>query len=499
MKKWLLLLCLLPNFLAAQPDLSQSLPFDPNVRTGELSNGIKYFIRKNAKPEKRAELRLAINAGAMQEDDDQQGLAHFVEHMCFNGTKAFPKSALVDYLESIGTRFGAHLNAYTSFDETVYMLQAPTDNREQFEKGFQVLQEWATNVSFDEAEIDKERGVVASERRNGLGADKRMFDKVFPVVMQGSRYAERLPIGQLEVLEKAPYERLRQFYKDWYRPDLMAVIAVGDFDVDDVEKLIKSRFGSIPPSGAGGVAVRKRETYEVPNHRQQLVAIATDPEASRIGMSLMYKHEFSQVKDQAGYRKALVTYLVNTMINNRLDEIRQQADAPFSSGFAFYGQQVRTKSRFVMQLSVTEKNVWRGMEAMFTETERLRRHGFQPGELERAKKEMMKNVESQFLEKDKTESIIHTFGLIDHFLEGSPFTSIDFDFEFYKKHLDGVTLDETNQRMKSWITEGANSVITYQGIEKSGIPVPTEAEIRKLAADVKAREITPYEDLVVTK
>lgn len=496
MKKWLSLLIFLPAFLAAQSDLSKTLPFDPSIRTGELPNGMKYFIRQNAKPEKRAELRLALNAGAMQEDDDQQGLAHFCEHLCFNGTKNFPKSALVDYLESVGTRFGPHLNAYTSFDETVYMLQIPTDNREQFEKGFQVLEEWAHNVSFDGEEIDKERGVVVSERRNGLGAERRMFDKVFPVMFQGSRYAERLPIGKLEVLETFPHDRVRQFYQDWYRPELMAVIAIGDFNVDDVEKLIKTRFGALPKSPAN---VRQRVNYEVPDHEEQLIAIATDKEASRISMGLMFKHPAGVDKTYSDYRNSLIRYLCNTMINNRLNEIRQQADPPFSFGYAYYGSQVRMKNAFAFNFTVTEKNIWRGMETMFTECERLHRHGFAASELERAKKQMMKNVESQYNERDKTESAMYTYGLVDHFLEGSPMTSIEFDFDFYKKYLDGVTLDEVNRQVQSWITDGRNSVISYQGIVKDGVAVPAQDEIRKLVAKIKAADIPPYEDKVVDK
>ena len=490
-----LLVCWLPMLLQAQGDLSNPLPFDPSVRTGVLPNGIKYFIRKNAKPEKRAELRLALNAGALMEEDDQQGIAHFVEHLCFNGTKNFPKSALVDYLESIGTKFGPHLNAYTSFDETVYMLQIPTDNKEQFEKGFAVLEDWAHNVAFDPEEIDKERGVVASERRNGLGADKRIFDKVFPVQMQGSRYANRLPIGQLQVLETASYDRIKQFYKDWYRPDLMAIIAVGDFDPNEVERLIKARFSGIPANPSP----RKRETYPVPDHQEQLVAIATDHEGSRISMGIMFKHPSSVAKNNGDYRKALKGYLCNAMINSRLEEIRLQADPPFSFGFAGYGNFVRTKNSFSVNLTVTEKNSWRGMETMLTEVERLRRYGFVASELERGKKELMKYAESNYLEREKTESANYTYGLVDHFLEGAPFTSSEFDLEFYKKYMDGITVEEVNQRIQSWITDGKNSVITFRGIEKAGVPVPTEAEIRALAAKVKTAKIDPYVDVVLDK
>ena len=233
---------------AATASLSQQLPIDPLITTGQLSNGLRYYIRANARPENRAELRLVVNAGSIVEDDDQQGLAHFVEHMAFNGTKNFPKQDVVAFMQSIGMRFGAHVNAYTSFDETVYMLQVPTDKPEVLAKAFQILEDWAHHVSFEPAEVDKERGVVVEEWRLGRGASTRMLDAQFPVLLQGSRYAQRLPIGKKEILEGFKHERLRQFYTDWYRPDLMAVIAVGQIDKPAVEELIKKHFGSIPPA-----------------------------------------------------------------------------------------------------------------------------------------------------------------------------------------------------------------------------------------------------------
>jgi len=249
MKKLLLsslaTLFLLMNIFG-QSDPMYKIPTDPAVRSGQLDNGIQYYIQKNAKPENRAELRLALKAGATSEDDDQRGIAHFVEHMAFNGTKNFKKNELVDYLESVGSKFGPDLNAYTSFDETVYMLQARTDTLSYLEKGLLILEDWAGAITFEDEEIDKERGVVESEWRSGLGPDQRMFYKYLPIVYKGSRYAERLPIGDPKTINTVPYETVRRFYKDWYRPDLMAVVVVGDVDVDLVEKEIKARFSKIP-------------------------------------------------------------------------------------------------------------------------------------------------------------------------------------------------------------------------------------------------------------
>ncbi|MDX1942936.1 MAG: pitrilysin family protein, partial [Saprospiraceae bacterium] len=240
-KTLLLLLFLAFGNLQAQTNLKTPLPLDASVRIGMLPNGMRYYIRQNAKPEKRAELRLVVHAGSLQEDPDQLGIAHFVEHMAFNGTKNFPKNELIDYLESTGTRFGADLNAYTSFEETVYEIQARTDSLPLLEKGLLVLQDWANAVTFDPIEIDKERGVVVSEWRSRLNADQRMQQHYFPVLYKGSRYAERLPIGKPELIETVSYDVVQRFYKDWYRPELMAIVAVGDFDVKWMEMQLIQR------------------------------------------------------------------------------------------------------------------------------------------------------------------------------------------------------------------------------------------------------------------
>lgn len=241
------LLGLLSTRLFAQiRDNDNVIPADPAIKIGKLDNGITYYIKANKKPEKRIELRLAINAGSVCETDGQQGLAHFVEHMCFNGTKNFPSNKMVDMLEEMGVKFGAELNAGTSFDETVYMLKVPTDKEEWINRGFQVLEDWAHQVSMTENEIDKERDVIIEEWRLGLGAEDRMQTKYVPVILKDSRYAERLPIGKVDVIKTFPYDTLRSFYKTWYRPDLMAVVVVGDIDPQLAEIKVKEYFGRIP-------------------------------------------------------------------------------------------------------------------------------------------------------------------------------------------------------------------------------------------------------------
>jgi len=300
--------------------LEQKLPIDPQVTVGELANGLRYYIRENHKPENRAELRLVVDVGSIVEDDDQQGLAHFVEHMAFNGTKNFAKQELVDYLESIGMRFGPDLNAFTSFDETVYQLMVPMDRAEVLNRAFQILEDWAHNLTFDHEEIDKERGVLIEEWRLGRGASARMRDEQFPILFKDSRYAERLPIGKKEIIESFDYEVLKRFYRDWYRPDLMAVIAVGDFDKSQIEALIKKQFGGTPMVSRP----RLRVLYEVPDHGETLFAIATDTEATGTSVAIYYKQPLRDQSTVGAHRQRIVERLYNGMLNRRLIE--------FSSG-----------------------------------------------------------------------------------------------------------------------------------------------------------------------
>jgi zinc protease len=253
---------------------SAAMPTDPAIDIATLPNGLKYYIRANKKPEKRAELRLVVRAGSVLEEDDQQGLAHFVEHMAFNGTEHFPKNEIISFIESLGMRFGADVNAGTSFDETTYILTVPTDNPATLDKALLVMEDWAHNLTFDPAEVDRERGVVIEEWRSRLGAGARLTDKLFPIILGGSRYADRLPIGKTEILQTAKPERLKKFYTDWYRPDLMAVVVVGDFDRAAVEGMVKSHFSAIPAA----TSPKPRPVFDLPDHAGARYAIVSDKE-----------------------------------------------------------------------------------------------------------------------------------------------------------------------------------------------------------------------------
>ena len=469
-----------------------AIPTDPAIRMGKLDNGILYFIRLNEKPEDRAELRLAVHAGSNQEDDDQQGLAHFVEHMAFNGTKNFEKSELVDYLESIGTRFGPDLNAYTSFDETVYMLQARTDTMALLEKGLLILEDWAQGVTFEDEEIDKERGVVLSEYRSRLGAEQRMQNKWLPIVYKGSRYADRLPIGKPEIIENGSYETVKRFYNDWYRPELMSVIAVGDFDLDWMEKEIITRFSKI----AAKEGKDDRKDYDIPMHKETRVAVVTDPEASFTRVQLSYKHPHVATKNLSDFRQGLVRSLYNRMLSARLEELTQQADPPFTFGYSGYGSSFSPLvDEYDGYAFASEGQSMKALKALLVENKRVLNHGFLSSELERAKTNLMKRMESSLKEKDKTESRQFAMQLVYHFLENNPIPSVEQRFALYEQLMPGIELEEINQLAQRWITK-ENRTVIISGPEKEGLVVPTDEEILALLDEVDGLEVGPYEDQV---
>lgn len=464
---------------------------DTSITAGQLPNGLKYYIRVNRKPENRAELRLAVNAGSILEDEDQQGLAHFVEHMAFNGTEHFAKQELIDYLESVGMRFGPDLNAYTSFDETVYMLQIPTDSSEILETAFRILQEWAYRVSFDPEEIDKERGVVIEEWRLGRGADARMRDKQFPILFKDSRYARRLPIGQKAVLDSFHHETLRRFYRDWYRPDLMAVVAVGDFDKSHIENLIKTHFSGVPSPPA----LRKREIYPVPGHSQPLFSVAADPEASGSRVSVYYKRNPREEGSEAAYRRSLVEALYNAMFNQRLDELRRQPEPPFLFAFSGQGRFVRSAEVYVLSAGVKENQVASGLETLLAEAERVRRFGFTASELQRQKIEMLRSMEQAYQERDKTESRVYAAEYIRNFLTAEPIPGLEYEYQLYQKFIPGIALEEVNRLSGELLTDH-NRVVLATMPEKEGVAVPTEAELQAVFRKAAGATITPYVDQV---
>ena len=485
-----------PNFLfSIKLNSATNVPADPMVKIGTLENGLTYYVRSNSKPENRAEMLLVVNAGSVLEEESQQGLAHFLEHMAFNGTKNFPKQDLVDYLESIGLDFGPDLNAYTSFDETVYMLQVPTDDHEKMDKAFQILADWGHNLTLDGEEIDKERGVVIEEWRLGQGADMRMINKQLPVMLKDSKYASRLPIGQKAVLDTFKYSEVRKFYDDWYKPELMAVIAVGDFNDESVVKLIKKHFSIMKKS----ISPKIRPQIKVPDHDETLFAIASDPEASYSSVSIM--HKFDNEEDKLSldaFRKGLVFNLYNGMLSNRLDELTKLAEPPFLFAYSSNRSWVLSKQMYTLGAYVKTNGILNGLEGLLTEVLRLQKHGFTETELNRQKTVLLRNMEKLYNEKDKTESKKYKWDYKDNFMKGHAIPSIEFLYEESKKLLPMISLVDVNE-MSNKIISNENRVITASSPENGDIIIPNDNDLKEIFKKVVGSEILPYVDVVSTE
>lgn len=469
-------------------NLKAPIPADPAVKVGKLPNGLTYYIRKNEEPKNRAELRLAIRVGSVLENDNQQGLAHFMEHMEFNGTKNYPKNELVNFLQSAGVRFGADLNAYTGFDETVYQLPVPTDSVKVFRQAFQILEDWAHNATIDPAEVEKERGVVLEERRLGRGAGQRMRDKYFPVLLNNSRYASRLPIGTEEVLTTFKPETLRQFYKDWYRPDLMAVIAVGDFNVAEVEAIIREKFGRLPKA----TNPKPRTEYEIPAHKDTKVVIVTDPEQPNTVVQVIYKRPEIKEQTLGDLRESIKRGLFNTMIGNRIQELTQQANPPFLGGYSNYSDFLGNLDAFTSIAIAKEGNVERAIRAVLDENARVKQFGFTATELARAKQEFYTNVEQSYSERDKTRSVNFVNEYVQNFTDKEPYTSIEFYFDFLKKVQQGITLQEVNALVDQFI-RNENRAVIVMAPEKDKAKLPTVEQIIGYI-DSTGKGLTAYED-----
>jgi zinc protease len=490
-RSWILapLMVVLTASAASGQAAPERLPADPNVTIGTLPNGVRYYIRENQRPEQRAELRLVVNAGSVLEDDEQLGLAHFVEHMAFNGTRHFAKQQLVSYLESIGMRFGADLNAYTSFDETVYMLQVPTDSLATLAKAVQILEDWAHGVSFEPEEIEKERGVVLEEWRGRLGAGERLRRQYFPILFRDSRYAERLPIGSPEVLQSFAPEQLTRFYRDWYRPDLIAVVAVGDFDAAVVERLIREHFGRIPAQQSP----RPRELFPVAGHEETGVAVATDAEATGTIVEVSWKLPVEPKGTVAAYRRALASQLYSRMLNTRFAELTQKADPPFIGAGSNHGSFVRTSTLYSLGASVQNGGVERGLEAILTEAQRVLRHGFTQTELERQKVNLLRGLERAFAERERTESARFAGAYVRAYLEGEPVLGIGHEFDLAQQLLPLINVEEINALAREWM-QPRNRTVIVTAPERADTQLPTRDALLAVFDRVANAAIAAYED-----
>ena len=415
LRNFLILLCCVPYWLVAQKNETK-LPVDPLVRIGKLANGLTHYIRKNTEPKNRAELRLVVNAGSILETDKQVGLAHFTEHMAFNGTAHFKKQELVNFLEKSGVSFGADLNASTSFDETIYELQVPTDSPKVYQQALQILEDWSQGVSFEPEEIDKERGVIVEEWRLGRDAEARLRDKYFPILLKGSQYAKRMPIGTKANIDTAHYGLLTRFYNDWYRPDLQAVIIVGDVDVASTEKMIIEHFAHIPTTAHP----KPRLKYHIPSQTETRTAILTDAEQPYNVVQIYYLQAAeAPVKTESQFRSDIIRELFNQMMSSRLDELAHKPNAPFLFGNSSYSSFMGDKDAFTLfAVAKTGKEIRASVQSLLTENERVKQYGFQKTELDRAIKNIFSRVENEYKERDKTKSAELVQELIDHYLKG---------------------------------------------------------------------------------
>ncbi len=500
MKKFLLAFLAILLFggsalVATNGDNVKNVPLDPNVRFGVLENGMTYYIRSNDLPEDRADFYIVFNVGAILENDDQDGLAHLTEHMAFNGTKNFPKKGVLDFLERNGVAFGHNVNAFTSLDVTAYNLNdVPLTEEFVIDSSLLVLHDWSNYVAFEDEEIDAERMVVHEEWRTRRSADFRMRKELMPITYKGSKYGKRDVIGSLDVIDNCSYETLRSFYKEWYRPDLEAVIIVGDFDVDMMEKKVVKLFSQVPKAENP----KERPVYEIPNNIEPLVGIATDPEAQRNMVQVYFKHDIIEPADKnVDYmRELLVRRLYNDMINTRLNELVQKGNPPFIVGYSAYTSMSRSKDAFMAIAYAKDNEILTALTSVLEENERVLQHGFTPGEFERAKKDIHRGYEKAYKEKDKQKNNNYVWEYFSNYLTNEPSPGIEYEYEFANKVLPQIKLEELNALPEQWITD-ENIVVSITGLEKEGVVLPTEEEVLQVIEKIRNSELEAYVDDVL--
>jgi len=467
----------------------QPLPIDPKVRYGKLDNGLTYYIRANKEPKQRADFYIAQNVGAILENDSQNGLAHFLEHMAFNGTKNFPGKGVINYLEKIGVKFGADVNAHTSLDETVYNLSdVPTVRDGIVDSALLVLHDWSSFISLEDTEIDAERGVIREEWRQGAGADRRMWKESNKLKYPGSQYAIRDVIGDTAIINNFNHSTIRDFYKKWYRPDLQAILIVGDVDVDKVETKIKSLFKDIPKKENEA----ERIVYPIADNQKPIISVVKDKEARMTRIELEYKHDKlpDNIKlSMHGYAFNTINGLISTMIGNRFEEITQQADAPFVGAYANYGELVKSKDAFQLLAIPKEGQELTGLNAILLEAEKIKRFGFTNSELERAKTDFIKNVEKAYNERDnqKNNNLIEEY--VRNFLNQESIPGIVWEYQTLQAMLPQLKLEMVNQVAKSYVTD-TNMIVSIMAPDKEAVKIPSEDQIRAAIDNSKKAELT---------
>ena len=496
MKRFMLSTLVLALSLVAMAQQPQPLPIDSAVRVGKLDNGLTYYIRHNEYPKQRAEFHIAQAVGATMEEDHQNGLAHFLEHMAFNGTEHFAGKGIIEYFESIGVNFGGNINAYTSLDETVYRLsEVPTIREGIIDSALLVMHDWACGLSLLEEEIDNERGVIREEWRTGAQANRRMWKAINPLKYPGSQYAKRDVIGDTAVINNFTYDALRDYYKKWYGPDNQAIIVVGDIDVDQVEQKIKALWADVPERVNRG----ERPLYSVDDNVEPIVAIVRDKEAQYTRIEMEFK------KDQlpkplrgtnVSYLQNLALELVCDMFNNRLSELSMKPEATFVGAGSYYGELVKEKDAFVAVYLAKQGQEVAAYKDLLTQLEKMRRYGFTYAELDRVKKETLAAYEKSYNERNTVRNIAHAQEYIRHYLDGSPIPGIAWEYEMIQQILPVLNVDMLNQIAQQLVTD-ENLIISFQAPEDKSVVLPTEAEAVEYLAAVKNEEIeAPVEEAI---
>lgn len=479
---------------------NSKLPSDPNARTGKLDNGLTYYIRYNKTPQNRADFYIAQNVGSMQEEDSQSGLAHFLEHMAFNGTKHFPDKAMLNYLQNNGIKFGTNINAYTSFDETVYYISdVPTGNINLLDSCLLVLYDWSSGITLEDEAIESERGVIREEWRTRGGAQQRLWDQLLPAMYPGSKYAKRMPIGSIDVINNFKPEEIRSYYKKWYRPDLQGIIIVGDVDVDAMEKRIIDLFSDIPLNASRA----ERIHFPVPNNKEPIITIATDPEARSTSLMMFYKHNplSREVKNTLqGYVNSYIMNAAATMLNIRFEEILQKPDAPFTRASAYDGDYfvAKTKDAWTVTASCSEEKIDDALAAVVRESERIKKYGFTVEEYNLIRTSFIKSFEDLYNNREKQTNSMYSSEFVRVFIDGEPLLGIENEYKLIQSVASQISVDEINKAIKNLIGD-ENLVIAITGPQKEGLVYPTGSELQNVIKTVQSEKIEPYKVKIINE
>lgn len=486
---------LILNPVQGQVDLSEKVPVDPDLRHGKLDNGLTYYIRHNEEPKDRASFYIIQNVGALLENDDQNGLAHFLEHMAFNGTENFPDKGIIDFLERHGVAFGEDINAFTSQNETVYNLSdVPLNKPGIIDSSLLILHDWSNYLLLTDKEIDAERGVILEELRTRENASRRMYVASMPYMYNNSKYAERDVIGDKNVLKNFKYNTLRDFYHEWYRTDLQAIAIVGDFNADTMESKVKALFGSIPANKNP----EKRPFFEIPDKDEPVFGLVTDPEADQSLIMILIRQRIKDdhVKTVKDLRDSYIESLFNQMMSTRINELLQKGDPPFVAGSIDHGQLVRGYDALSAYVIANTNEEDKALASIVTELERVRRYGFTEGELERAKSNMLNRWEKYYKERDKKSNDSYISEYADNYLENEPVPSVGEEFDLVKELLPTIELKDFNEKSNDWFTE-RNLVLLIQGPDKEDVSHLNQQEAFAIVGQVLEGEVSPYEDMEV--